>query len=310
MAYKYHTADVFTDKMFGGNQLAVFPDATGISDEQMMAITREFNFAETVFVLPPKDKKHTRRIRIFSPGSELPFAGHPTVGTAFVLAVTGEIPFVGGEERIVFEEGVGPVPVLIRGEPGKPKFVRLTAARTPEGSDSQIGAADLAKLLGLDTAQVLSGKVNPQIFSAGMPFLFIPLASRDALAQARIKMDVWDAISKSVEIPELYLITQDSWAGGGSSEPIASGIVRARMYAPNLGIPEDPATGGAVAALGGYLTARAASGDTSLQWTVFQGVEMGRPSRIELEVERRGGQISAVHVGGESVLVSSGTFYL
>lgn len=299
MPYRYHTADVFTNEMFGGNQLAVFPDASGITEAQMMSITREFNFSETVFVFPPADRKHTRRIRIFTPGAELPFAGHPTVGTAFVLAATGEIPFAGGELRIVFEEGVGPVPVLIRGEGSKPDFTRLTVARLPERSDSPISAKDFAMLLGLDESQVLNGAQRPEIHSCGVPFLFVPLASIEALAKARVQPTVWDSISKTVHIPELYLIAQDS-----------PGIVRARMFAPGLGIPEDPATGSAAAALSGYLGSRAEPGDSPLHWTILQGVEMGRPSRLELEVERHGAKISAVHVGGESVLVSSGTFFL
>ncbi len=307
--YRYHTADVFTDRMFGGNQLAVFPDAAGITDEQMMAITREFNFSETVFVLAPDEKHHTRRIRIFTPGRELPFAGHPTVGTAFVLAATGEIAFPGGQERIVLEEIVGPVTVLIRGEAGKPSFTRLTAARLPASSESPLSATDLARLLALEEFEVLNGVLHPEIGSCGTPFLFVPLVSAEALGKARVQSAVWDEISRSTAIPEMYLVTQDSWECV-PTVPIAAGIVRARMYAPGLGIPEDPATGSAAAALGGYLTTRADPGETPLHWTILQGVEMGRPSKIELEVERHGGKISAVHVGGESVLVSSGTFYL
>lgn len=310
MSYRYHTADVFTDRMFGGNQLAVFPEASGISDKQMMSITREFGFSETVFVFPASDPAHTRRIRIFTPGAELPFAGHPTVGTAFILAATGEIPFAGGDERIVLEEGVGPVTVLIRGEPGKPVFTRLTTARLPERQKSPIEAHDFARLLGLNDTLVLNGALFPEIFSCGVPFLFVPLASAEALANARVQASVWDEMSREVQIPELYLVTQDSWDAKGRAQTVAEGIIRARMFAPGLGIAEDPATGGAAAALAGYLTSRADPGDSSLHWTIYQGVEMGRPSKLELEVERHGGEITAVHVGGASVLVSSGTFYL
>ena len=309
MAYRYYTADVFTDQMFGGNQLAVFPDAEGISEEQMMSITREFNFSETVFVLAPDEKKHSRRIRIFTPGRELAFAGHPTVGTAFVLAATGEIPFAGGQERIVLEEIVGPITVLIRGEPGKPNYTQLTAAKLPEGSKSPLEAKDLARILGLEESDVLDDMLYPQMYSCGTPFLFVPLRSVEALARAKVQSGPWDEISATMNIPELYLLTQDRWVRDAKS-PIAAGVIRARMYAPGMGIVEDPATGGAAAALGGYLTSRADPSDTSLHWTIYQGVEMGRPSKIELEVDRHGGEISAVHVGGESVLVSSGTFYL
>lgn len=309
MPYRYYTVDVFTDRMFGGNQLAVFPEAAGISDEQMLAITREFNFSETVFVLPPAAPQNSRKVRIFTPGGELPFAGHPTVGTAFVLAATGEIPFAGGDEKIVLEEGVGPVTVLIRGKPGKPTFTRLTTARLPESTESPVSARDLARLLGIDESLVLNDALKPEIISCGVPFLMVPVRNAEALARAKVQAQVFSEMSQSWQIPEMYLITQDSWAAN-KGDALADEIVRARMFAPGLGIPEDPATGSAAASLAGFLTPRADPGDSSLHWTIFQGVEMGRPSKLELEVERHGGVISAVHVGGESVLVSSGNFYL
>jgi trans-2,3-dihydro-3-hydroxyanthranilate isomerase len=134
MSYAFHTADVFTDALHGGNPLAVIPDARGLSDEQMLAITREFNYSETVFVFPPDAKANTRKVRIFTPGKEIPFAGHPTVGCAFVLASIGDITLTGDDTKIVFEEGVGPVSVRIRAENGKPVFSQLTAARLPERS--------------------------------------------------------------------------------------------------------------------------------------------------------------------------------
>lgn len=310
MSYRYHTADVFTDKLFGGNQLAVFPDASGLSDEQMMSITREFNYSETVFVLPPADARNSRRLRIFTPGRELPFAGHPTVGTAFVLAATGEIPFAGGEETIVFEEGVGPVNVLIRGTRGNPAFSRLTAPQLPLRSPSPIDAHDLEKLLGLGAESVLSDAFRPEIFSCGVPFLIVALRDAATLAAARVRSDVWDSISMLIEVPEMYLVTQDSWNNGEQANILSPGIVRARMFAPGWGISEDPATGSAAASLAGFLTAHSAPDNTALTWTIYQGVEMGRPSKIDLSVDRLAGEISAVHVGGESVLVTSGTFHL
>src|SRR5512142_83473 len=145
----YFTTDVFTDQKFGGNQLAVFPDGRGISSELMARIAREFNYSETTFVLPPDDPSHTARVRIFTPGGELPFAGHPTVGTAFVLAHTGAIPLRGPETRIVLEEGVGPVPVLIRAKAGKPDFAQLSAAMLPEVSPPPAPPSALAEMLSL-----------------------------------------------------------------------------------------------------------------------------------------------------------------
>jgi len=142
--FDYYIADVFTDVLFGGNQLAVLPNAIGLNDKQMQPIAREFNFSESVFVFPPENSTNTRKIRIFTPSRELPFAGHPTVGTAYVLGHIGEIPLTGDETRIVFEEGVGPVPVLIRARAGKPVFSQLTAAKIPERKPAESDAAGLA----------------------------------------------------------------------------------------------------------------------------------------------------------------------
>jgi len=150
--YKYHTADVFTDVPFGGNQLAVLPNATGLDDRQMLAIAREFNYSETVFVFPAETPAGTRKLRIFTPGSELPFAGHPTVGTAYVLTETGEINLDGDETTIILEEGVGPVPVLIRAQDGKPVFMQLTAARPPERGPAPTDVGALADVLSLELA--------------------------------------------------------------------------------------------------------------------------------------------------------------
>src|SRR5215217_2908026 len=157
MPRQFHIADLFTNSAFGGNQLAVLPEASGLSDEQMKAIAREFNFSETVFVFPPRDAANTRRIRIFTPGAELPFAGHPTVGTAFVLAATGAIELAGDETRIVFEEGVGPVPVLIKASNGKPVFSQLTAARPPEKGAEIFEPATIARVLSLEPADIATG---------------------------------------------------------------------------------------------------------------------------------------------------------
>jgi trans-2,3-dihydro-3-hydroxyanthranilate isomerase len=297
MRYRFLTADVFTDRPFGGNPLAVFPEASGLSTAQMTAVTREFNLSETVFVLPPDDPGHTRRLRIFTPGRELPFAGHPTVGTAFVLAATGQVPLAGDETRIVFEEGVGPVPVTIRSQGGIPIFTQLSVTRQPEIGAPPPSIADLAELLSL-TPEDLAVATEPQNVSCGVPFLFIPLRDRAALARARVRLDRWDALYPE-HGPELYLFSRDPELPGSS--------FRARMFAPASGIAEDPATGGAVAALGGYLGLREPEQDGTWRWIVEQGFEMGRPSLLHLEVDKKDGGIAAIRVGGASVLMSEGT---
>src|SRR5512138_2190543 len=191
-SYRFITADVFTGTRFGGNQLAVLPDARGLSTDEMWAITREFNYSESTFVLPPDDPKHTRRVRIFTPGGEVPFAGHPTVGTAHVLAAIGEIPLTGAETRIVLEENVGPVPVVIRARDGKPDFAQFSVAMLPQVSDPGISRQALASMLSLEPDDLLDGDYSPQTVSCGLAFLFVPLRDRKAVARSRLRLEPWE----------------------------------------------------------------------------------------------------------------------
>lgn len=311
MTYKYHTLDVFTDVAFGGNPLAVITDARGLTTEQMMSLTREFNYSETVFVLPPEDRKNARKIRIFTPGSELPFAGHPTVGTAFVLAVTGEIPLDGAETRIVFEEGVGPVPVLIRASNGKPYFTQLSAAKLPERGTDNYDTNLIASVISVTPDDIdLSGDYAIEAVSAGVPFLIVPMRSLSALGRARLKLELWEETLKDSWAPEIYMFVEREESVAREGVKRGDGILQVRMFAPTMGIPEDPATGGAAAAFGGYLTWRSSRRDGTLRYTLHQGVEMGRPSRLELEADVSGGNVTAVRVGGTSVLISSGTLHV
>jgi trans-2,3-dihydro-3-hydroxyanthranilate isomerase len=293
---------VFTDRPFGGNALAVFPDARGISDARMQQTARELNLSETVFVLPPEDPQHTRRLRIFTPGMELPFAGHPTVGTAFVLAAAAEVPLAGPEARVVFEEGVGPVPVTIRAEGGRPVFSQLTAAKLPEFGPPTPSILELAEMISLRPADLLDGEGaaedHPEAVSCGVPFLYIPLRDRGAVGRARLRMDRWEAFAAGSWATEVYVFARDPELPGSH--------LRSRMFAPRMGVPEDPATGAATASFGGYLASRAPERDGTLHWVIEQGFEMGRPSILHLEVDKQDGRITAVRVGGSSVLMSEG----
>ena len=292
------TLDVFTNRPFCGNQLAVFPDARGLDPEQMHAIAREFNLSETVFVLPPDDPSRTRRLRIFTPAGELPFAGHPTIGAAHALAALGHIPLTGDETRIVFEEGVGPVPVRIRSRNGTPVFAELSVAKLPEIGAPPPSRNALAELLSLEVADLAGGTWSPQSISTGVPFLFIPLRDRGAVKRAKVRLDKWEATLKAAWAPELFVFSRDPELEGSH--------IRARMFAPGLGIGEDAATGSACAALGGYLAARDPQKDGTLRWVVEQGFEMGRPSILEVEADKVDGRITAIRVGGASVMVSRG----
>jgi trans-2,3-dihydro-3-hydroxyanthranilate isomerase len=306
MSYAFHTVDVFTDRLHGGNPLAVIPDARGLSDQQMLAITREFNYSESVFVFPPDAKANTRRVRIFTPAKELPFAGHPTVGCAFALAATGEIPLDGEETRIVFEEGVGPVAVSIRSANGKPVFAELTSARLPEIKDPPPPPETLCEILSLEPSHIVADDmIEPEAVSCGVPFLFIPIKKPEMLSWVKVDPLKWEVALRDYWAPEMFVFSTEDW-----SNIFEGGHIRARMFAPGIGIGEDPATGSACAALAGFLALRSETRDGTLRWTVDQGVEMGRPSRLELQVDLRRGQLGAIRVGGCSVMVSSGTLHV
>jgi trans-2,3-dihydro-3-hydroxyanthranilate isomerase len=299
MRYRFHTADVFTDRIFGGNPLAVLPDAGGLDGAHMQRIAAEFNLSETVFVLPPEDPANTRRLRIFTPAAELPFAGHPTVGTAHMLAAIGEIPLAGAETAIVFEEGVGPVPVTIRAADGKPTFAELTAAQLPEVRTEAPAPDEIAAMLSLEASDLLSGADAPEAISCGVPLLFVPLRDRQAVGRARLDQGRWERLLAKAWAPHVYVFSYDTETPGAD--------IHARMFAPALGVAEDPATGGAAAPLAGYLGVRDARRDGTLSWRIEQGLEMGRPSFLEVEADKRKGDIIAIRVGGSAVLVSEGT---
>jgi trans-2,3-dihydro-3-hydroxyanthranilate isomerase len=300
MRVPYITVDVFTDQMFGGNQLAVFPDARAIDPALFLPIAREFNFSETTFVLPPDNPAHTARVRIFTPGRELPFAGHPTVGTAHVLASTGAIELTGDLTRIVFEEIAGPVPVSIRTNSGAVEFCQLTAAKPPAIVGEAPTRERLAAALSLPIDALRSGTWSPEIVSCGTPFVFVPLRDRAAVAAARARPDVWDEVFVGRATSEVFLFATEGERPGSD--------VHARMFAPSLGITEDPATGSAAAALAGYLGTRDSRPNGTLRWVVEQGFEMGRPSILDVEADKENGRVVRSRVGGSSVTVMAGEF--
>jgi trans-2,3-dihydro-3-hydroxyanthranilate isomerase len=294
--YRYYTLDVFTQDLFGGNPLAVFPEASGMSDAAMRAIARELNLSETVFVLPPERPEHTRRVRIFTPGGELPFAGHPTVGAGHLLAELGAAPFQDGVARLVLGEGVGPVEVTVR--QGPPAFAELSVVKLPERGPEPPARADLARALSLAPDDLAGGEDAPEIWSCGVPFLFVAVRDRSVLARARVDTGVADRVLASSEATGTFVFCRDPERAGSD--------LRARMFAPRFGVPEDPATGAAAAALGGYLGARTDARDGTFRRVIEQGFEMGRPSLIRLTVERAAGRVTAVRVGGHAVRVSEG----
>jgi trans-2,3-dihydro-3-hydroxyanthranilate isomerase len=274
--HRYVTLDVFCEVRFAGNPLAVVWDADGLDEMAMLAVAREFGFSETVFLQQPTQASCDVRTRIFTPGGELPFAGHPTIGTAVALGRDQ------GETTLVFDQLAGPVPVVVDG----------TSASFLVERDVSVGPADevsrevIAGALDLPVADLAGGG---RIVSAGTPFLVVEVASLDALARARV-----------VDTPSpdgLYVVCRTgdrSW--------------RVRMFAPHLGVEEDPATGAAATAFGGLLATMEPDGEVS--WTIEQGVEMGRPSRIGVTADVAGGRARWLRVSGGAVVVCEGTLHL
>ena len=298
MKYRYYTCDVFTETRFGGNPLAVLPQAEGLSDQQMQQIAREFNFSETTFVFPPK-KGHTRHVRIFTPAREIPFAGHPNVGTAFVLASTGELGKVQSGQTVTFEEEAGLVPITIHVENGKIARCELVAPQAVSVGKT-IAPELVAAAVCLATADIATATHPPQVASVGLPFLITELKDRSALERCRADANAFGALLAEDIRPSLHFYThaKDDFD------------LRARMFAPLSGVPEDPATGSASCALAGLLAHCSPQASGSFTWRIAQGVEMGRPSTLIARAEKKAGVVQTTWVGGAAVLVSEGSLHL
>lgn len=290
LALPFCTCDVFTDRRFGGNPLAVVLEGAALSELQMQAVAREFNFSETVFVLPPSDPGHSARMRIFTPKREVPFAGHPTLGTAFALASLAPERHPG--DRVVLQAKVGPVTVELERHQGEVTRCTFSAPRLPQPGPEAPRRDELAAMLGLAPSQVLEAA---EFWSCGLSFLVVPLASVEALQRCRLDLTVWAGILAGYESKHVYPVAQ------------AGAVWRVRMFAPDAGVSEDPATGSAAAAFAGWLAAYAPQAQRRSTYTLLQGEEIGRPSRIDVHIDRDGDRITTVRVAGASVMVSRGT---
>ena len=297
MRVRFITCDVFTDRRFGGNQLAVIPDASALSGAQMQQITREFNYSESTFVLPSTNGC-TRQVRIFTPAKEIPFAGHPNVGTAFVLASLGELGEFGDETTVTFEEQAGTVPVAIRRT--ATGFRCVLSAPAPLSIGPTLDVAAVAAAISIDPASVVTGVHPPQVASVGLPFVMVELRDRECLARARIDINGFEALKAAGVHPDVLYYTRD----GGELD------IRARMFAPFDGVMEDPATGSANCALAAMLCHYEHAAAGTFSWRIAQGVEMGRPSVLYAEADKRDGKVVAARIGGDSVLVAEGMMML
>ena len=298
--YAYHLVDVFTDKKLAGNQLAVLPDAQGLTTEMMQALAREFNLSETAFVTPP-EVGGDFRVRIFTPEIEMPFAGHPTIGTAYVLAREGRIAATESAQTSVhFEENIGTIPVTVEWHGGMPHKIMMDQL-IPQHGAQFFNHEAIARMLSLRTEQIRRD-VPMEVVTSGLPFLYVPLENLEAIQSISFRTDVWEQLLKGTDGPNVYLFTMETLHSDST--------VHSRMFAPGLGILEDPATGAACGPLGSYLVKHNLIGDTSQPIINEQGYEMGRPSRIVIQVTRDGSAISRVQVGGQCVAVGSGMLEL
>lgn len=299
MTLKFHTLDVFTQKRFSGNPVAVVLAADDLSDQQMQTLAREFNLSETVFVQEPANPAHTAKVRIFTPARELPFAGHPTVGTACLLAerVT-KTPNGGCDAIVVLEERIGPVRVGVRMPAVGVAFAEFDMPRLPVLHGETPNAHDLAEILGLSVDEIGFDDHRPVTLSAGVPYTFVPIRDLDVIGRACVNTSNWFHVFDDERTGDPYLYCRQT------INSVAN--FHARMFAPTHGIPEDPATGSAAAAFTGVLAMyeRPASGLHRIN--LEQGIEMGRASLITIELEIVDGTLVAGRVGGHAVMVSEG----
>jgi trans-2,3-dihydro-3-hydroxyanthranilate isomerase len=303
MKLKFFTLDVFTDRKFGGNPLAVVMSADKLSTEQMQTICREFNLSETTFVLAPDNPAHTAKVRIFFPGGEMPFAGHPTLGTAALLAELKQKPGCSFETSITLELKAGLTPVRITRIADRLSGV-FTAPVIPFHAEVKLPSVD-------ETAQALNLRADDIGFDGhriaslegGPRFFYVPVNSRHALEKSQVREPYWSDLIRPMDgVDAAYIYTR----GGDAPDT----QFRARMYAPTGGVPEDPATGSATALLAAQLLTAEQLSDGVQSWKLEQGYEMGRPSDLKLEADVSGGKLMAVRVGGSVVRMTEGEMTL
>lgn len=295
-SFSYRLLDVFTNVPFGGNPLAVFTDARGLSDQQMQNIARELNLSETTFVLPPRDRSHHSWVRIFSPLTELPSSGFPTIGTAYALALEERLRQEAMKQRVVFEDSTGPVSVtmespMITIKQPQPEFGPLYGERDA-----------IAAMLGLEARSLAVG-LPLQAMSAGVPFLIVPLADIGSCERIRFRHDIWERVLRRSTHPNVLVLALEC------RYPDAS--VHTRVFAPALGVNEDPATASAAGPVAAYLAQYGVlGGEPRASLVCEQGIEMGRPSFVHVTLERPQAGVMSIRVGGQCVAVGQGQFLL
>jgi trans-2,3-dihydro-3-hydroxyanthranilate isomerase len=298
----YYLLDVFSDKPFGGNQLAVFVNGTDLTTNQMQTIAKELKLSETVFILPPSIQDAEYKLRIFTPDVELPFAGHPTVGTAFLLGELGMVKTENGLTTITIEENIGPITIHIYVESGKVIKANMLQP-IPKVIHVETDLPQIAKLLSLKVDDLSNLPI--QTISAGIPFLYVPINTLEAMNNIQFRMDVWEEIfSKDENKRHVFTFSLET--------EHEETHVHSRMFAPAMGIAEDPATGSASGPLGFYLVNQGLIIGQENEYFIIseQGIEIGRPSMIEISITKGENSIQEVKVGGKAVIIGKGELYL
>ena len=299
MELDFHTLDVFTERRFAGNPLAVVHGADGLDTSAMQAIAREFNLSETVFLQKADNPAHSAKIRIFTPAAELPFAGHPTVGTAILLAELRMGSALGDNDSlVVLEENIGTVRVGVRLRQGQPAYAEFDAPMLPEDNGVPANLELLASAIGLEPSELGFANHKPTQYSAGSSVTFLPVRSLAAVARATVHTARWTEAFANSKSRMVYVYCRETIASSSS--------FHARAFAPALGVVEDPATGSAAAAFAGAVHHFDGLRDGHHKRIIEQGFEMGRPSHIELGMEVNGGKLTSVRIGGSAVRVTSG----
>jgi trans-2,3-dihydro-3-hydroxyanthranilate isomerase len=300
----YTLVDVFTTSPFSGNQLAVFQGDSALNPDTMQMIARELNLSETVFIQPPSDPNKEKRLRIFTPQVELPMAGHPTIGAAYVLADKGKIETMEGQNEWIFEEGIGDVPVTVQKYHDRILKVEMEQP-LPVFGEKYLETEIAAQLLSL-SIEDLDPTLPIQTVSSGVPFLFIPVCSLSSIKKINFRTDVWERyFSNNPNTKHIFTFTTETEE--------SQSTVHSRMFAPAMGISEDPATGAASGPLGAYLVKHGVISPTDNE-TYFirseQGIEMGRPSYIDITIKKEDSEIKEVKIGGKSIIIGSGQIFL
>lgn len=292
---RYQLVDVFTNERFGGNPLAVFTNGRGVDAALMQQIARELQLSETVFVLPPDNPANDWRLRIFTPATEMPMAGHPTVGAAFVLAREHLVELSAERSTIRLEEGVGPINVTFDFDEHGGLFIHMEQP-LPRFGPVFPDRALIADILSLSSGDLLDLPI--EVASSGVPFLYVPLRSLEAAGRVKLRMDLWETALKDFAASQIFVFTPET--------VLVSSTVHGRMFAPALGLAEDAATGAASGPLGCYLVRHGLVGDSPALIVSEQGFEMGRRSLLYIRVEHEGDQFRFVSVGGQCVAVGEG----